>query len=229
MDEYEDNSMSCPSDNKRGWDLFNDYVDCNQSAADDKRACTEWLPLHELGPNSEQSHMMDYDPRAANISPGYNLGYLSPSTTHLRDYPEEIDRIGLPGPCLIDLSWSVSNPIPSEIVLGQNSGEPVVEYQDEVILHEISGNEPDYQEFFNESSGIYPPSDMQGGSLQCTSVQDTSWFGSLNLPVEDIEGLDLAAYPNAGNEPKELPSSQTAFASGFHEKPYDTCLGMVID
>jgi hypothetical protein len=336
MDEYEDNSLSCSSANKRGWDVFNDDLDCNQSVAENMRARTEWPPSLEAKANlhlsfssfssSEWSDGQVHNPRAANISMRNKLGFSSPSTTYRCNHPEEIGRIGPPASCLTDLSWSASNTIPSEVVLDQNSGNAVaaaypaalgysanqellgipsgtfvgaywpgyevqivtqltlaqhyqeetsfpsgtltfppisvqdfpacpfpasgsslipstwvsqsswgsisptqpVEFQDKTMLYELSGNGPDYREYFAESSGSYPSSNMQGGSRQCTSGQDTSGFGFFNLALDDTENSDLEDYLKTSNGPKQLCSSQTTL-SGFPQKPYDTCFGMVSD
>jgi hypothetical protein len=337
MDEYEDSSLSCSSDKKRGWDLFNDHLDCNQSVAESKRICTEWPPSLEAKPNldpsfssfssPEWSDRQVYSPRAANIGLCNELGFSDPSTTHWCDYPEEIGRIDPPASCLTDLSWSASNTIPSEVVLDQNSGNAMaavypaasaysinqeqlgipsstfvgaywpryevqiatqqtlaqhyqnetsfssttltyssisiqdfpahpfsasgtslipptwvsqsssgstlptqsVEFQDETILHELSRNGPDYQEYFAESSGSYPSSDLQDVSQQCMGAQDANGFRSSNLALDDTESSDLVDYLNTSSEPKQLCSSQTALVSEFPEKPYDTCFGMVSD
>lgn len=337
MDEYEDNSLSCSSDKKRGWDLFNDHLNCNQSAAENKRTCAEWPPSLEAKPNldlpfssfssPEWSDRQVYSPRGANISLRNELGFSCPSTTYWCNHPEEIGQVGPPASCLTDLSWSASNTIPSEVVLDQNSGNAVaalypaasaysinqeqpgipsgafvgaywpryevqiatqqtlaqhyqnetsfssrtltyssisiqdfpacpfsasgsslipptwvsqsswgstsptqpVEFQDKTVLHELSGNGPDYRESFAESSGSYPSSDLQGVSQQCTSAQDASGFRSFNLALDDTESSDLVDYLNTSSGPKQLCSSQTALVSGFPEKPYDTCFGMVSD
>ncbi|KAH0562185.1 hypothetical protein GP486_003119 [Trichoglossum hirsutum] len=220
--------MSCSSDSKRGWDLFNDYIDFNQSTAENKRRCIEQPPLFEMRPDFEWLDTEIYNPGAADISLGNGLDYFGPSTPHLCDYSEETSLISPPGPCPTDLSSSTYTPNPYEIALGQNSGNAVANFQDSLMLLEFSGNELDCQAFPDEPSGIYPPSDLQGDSPQRTNVQGASGLRLSNLAADDIESSDLVTSLNASNGPKELPSSQIALASRFPEKTYDTCFGMVV-
>ncbi|KAH0541601.1 hypothetical protein FGG08_003949 [Glutinoglossum americanum] len=128
-------------------------------------------------------------------------------------------------------SASESSLIPSTWVSQTSSGSTsptqLVEYQDKITLHGLSGNEPDIREFFDESNGSYTSSDMQGGSRQFTSPQDAPRIRSFSLALDDTESSDLMDCLHTGTKPEQL-SSRAALVSGFSEKPYDTCFGMVI-
>lgn len=137
-----------------------------------------------------------------------------------------------PQACL--LSASASSLVTSNWV-SQNSSDSTLptqapQYQDQGILYEPSGNGQDYGGIFDESgSSSYPSSDMLGDFRQRMSQQDPCGFGSFHLTPDDTESSTPVDYLNTSSGPKELCSSQTALVSGFPEKPYDACFGMVGD
>jgi hypothetical protein len=222
MDEYEDNSLSCSSDKKRGWDLFNDHLDYNQSAAENKRICTEWPPSLEAKPNLDFSfspfsspEWLDrqaYSPRAANIGLCNELGFSDPSTTHWCNHPEEIGRIDPPASCLTDLSWSASNTIPSEVVFDQNSGNAVATVYPAPSAYSIN------QEQLGIPSspfvGAYwPRYEVQIATQQTLAqhYQNEISFSSTTLTYSSIGIQD---FPRIHFQLQELPRSHPL---GFHK------------
>jgi hypothetical protein len=145
---------------------------------------------------------------------------LTYSSISIQDFPAH--PFSASGTSLIPPTWV------SQSSSGSTLPTQPVEFQDETILHELSRNGPDYQEYFAESSGSYP-SDLQDVSRQCMGAQDATGFRSSNLALDDTESSDLVDYLNTSSEPKQLCSSQTTLVSEFPENPYDTCFGMVSD
>jgi hypothetical protein len=216
MDEYEDNSLSCSSDNKRGWDLFNDHLDCNQSAVENKRTCVEWPSSLKAKPNldlsfssfssPEWSDRQVYSPKAANIS---------------CNHPEEIGSIGPSVPCLTDLSWSASNTIPSQIVLDQNSGNAVAA----AFAYSVS------QEQHGIPSGTFVGANWPGYEVQIATQQtpaehhqnETS-FPSGTLTYPSISTQDFPPRPFSASGSSLIPPtwvSQSSWGSTSPTQPVE--------
>jgi hypothetical protein len=235
MDECEDNSLPCSSDKKRGWDLFNNHLNCNQPAAENKRTCTEWPPSLEAKPNLDFSFSsfsspecpdrQVYSPRAANISLRNELGFFCPSTTYRFNPLEETDRIGPPASCLTDLSWSASNTIPSEVVLDQNSGNAVAAAYPAASAYSIN------QEQLGIPSGTFvgahwPRYEVQIATQQTLAqhYQNETSFSSRTLTYSSISIQDFPACPFSASGSSLIPPtwvSQSSLGSTSPTQPVE--------
>ena len=173
-------------------------------------------PKHEVQIATQQTLVQHYQNETS-----FSQKTLTYSSTSIQDFP--VHPFSASESSLTPHTW-VSQSSRRSI----SPTQPVA-FQDNTILHELSENVPDCRESPAESSSSYPPSDLQAVSQQCTSAQDASTFRSFNLALDDTESSDPVDYLNTSSEPKQLCSSQTALVSGYPEKPYDTCFGMVSD